>query len=209
MTGEGPVRRGGPGPARQVQSGLEDQLLGGDAAIRFIEFDGCAMALAATLVGISIPATRDALDKIAPPLAARDMAARSDSPDSKRPGDRRRSRIGSCPPEQTTGSLRTPTAMTTACERSRSPDGPDLTLAAAERLGDKHSGVSFGLLAGLPDLDGSRASEEGVRVGSSRILTLSPDGTATPGTLYVHGSRGPLHGPKGIWRHRPHAGIPL
>jgi hypothetical protein len=52
------------------------------------------------------------------------------------------------------------------------------------------TGVSFRLPAGLPDVDGAIGTvEDGVRVGTSRILTLGPDGTATPGTLYVRGRR--------------------
>jgi hypothetical protein len=34
------------------------------------------------------------------------------------------------------------------------------------------------------------SDSDGIRVGSSRILTLGPDGTATSGTLYLHGRRG-------------------
>jgi hypothetical protein len=32
-------------------------------------------------------------------------------------------------------------------------------------------------------------ASDGVRIGTSRILTLGPDGTATSGTLYLHGRR--------------------
>ena len=147
----------------------------------------CAMALAAALVGISIPATRTRSTSSRAPLPpgngradglARLEAARRSSAFA----------IGSCPPA---GDYRfTPHAdgNDNGVRTIEIADGTNLTLAAAERLADKHSGVSFGLLAGLPDLDGSRGSE-GVRFGASRILTLSPDGTATPGTLYVHGSR--------------------
>ena len=68
--------------------------------------------------------------------------------------------------------------------------GIDRPLAAAERLGDNFSGVSFGLMPGVPDADGTaNAGSEGVRIGSGRILTTSPDGTATAGTLYLHGKR--------------------
>jgi len=45
--------------------------------------------------------------------------------------------------------------------------------------------------AGVPDVDGDHsAMSDGVRIGTSRILTLGPDGTATSGTLYVRGRRG-------------------
>ena len=66
----------------------------------------------------------------------------------------------------------------------------DRQLAPAERLGDNFPGVAFGLLPGRPDADGnSGGGSDGVRIGSADILTMSPDGTATAGTLYVHGRR--------------------
>jgi len=50
--------------------------------------------------------------------------------------------------------------------------------------------VRFGLLPGLPDVDGvADGGTEGVRIGTARMLTLSPNGTATSGTLYVQGRR--------------------
>ncbi|HXG56976.1 MAG TPA: prepilin-type N-terminal cleavage/methylation domain-containing protein [Vicinamibacterales bacterium] len=67
--------------------------------------------------------------------------------------------------------------------------GVDATLTAAERLRDNYPGAVFGLLAGIPDLDGGQGNADGVRVGSSNILSLSPNGSATSGTLYVHGRR--------------------
>ena len=71
-------------------------------------------------------------------------------------------------------------------------DGTDPALLAGERLGEHFAGVRFGLGPGVPDLDGVREVDpsDGVRVGSARILTLSPDGTATSGTLYIRGRRG-------------------
>jgi hypothetical protein len=68
--------------------------------------------------------------------------------------------------------------------------GIDPRIGTAERLADNYPGVQFGLRAGLPDVDGaSGTGSDGVRIGSSRILTLSPDGTATAGTLYIQGRR--------------------
>ena len=68
--------------------------------------------------------------------------------------------------------------------------GADLPLGPGERLSSSFPGVQFGLLAGVPDADGVRASStDGVRIGSARILTMGPDGTATSGTLYVQGRR--------------------
>jgi hypothetical protein len=65
----------------------------------------------------------------------------------------------------------------------------DRLISVPERLGDKFSGVRFGILDDVPDLDGSLDGRDGVRVGPPGILTLSPDGSASAGTLYVHGRR--------------------
>ncbi len=69
--------------------------------------------------------------------------------------------------------------------------GVDVPLMTPERLRDKFPGVSFAIRAGIPDLDGATGEQrDGVRIGSARILTLSPNGTATSGTLYMCGRRG-------------------
>ena len=70
-------------------------------------------------------------------------------------------------------------------------DGIDRPVGAFERLADKFPGVRFELAAGVPDADGQAGTGgDGVRIGAARILTMSPDGTATSGTLYVRGRRG-------------------
>jgi prepilin-type N-terminal cleavage/methylation domain-containing protein len=67
--------------------------------------------------------------------------------------------------------------------------GVDATLASAERLRTSYPGVVFGLLPGIPDLDGVQGNTDGVRIGTARILSLTPNGSATSGTLYLHGRR--------------------
>jgi hypothetical protein len=70
-------------------------------------------------------------------------------------------------------------------------DGIDIALGPAERLRERFPGVTFGLADGLPDADGRQATgEDGLRIGTARILTMSSDGTATSGTLYIRGRRG-------------------
>ena len=66
--------------------------------------------------------------------------------------------------------------------------GVDRTLTEAEMLGSHFHDVAFGILQGVPDADGQPANgADGVRLGSSTLLTMNPDGTSTSGTLYVHG----------------------
>jgi prepilin-type N-terminal cleavage/methylation domain-containing protein len=66
--------------------------------------------------------------------------------------------------------------------------GVDRALGEPQRLDAHFAGVSFGIVAGVPDADGSpAATPDGVRVGASRLLAVNADGTATSGTLYVRG----------------------
>jgi hypothetical protein len=66
--------------------------------------------------------------------------------------------------------------------------GVDRTLGEAERLDGHFAGVAFGILDNVPDADGQPANgSDGVRLGTSKILSLNGDGTATSGTLYLHG----------------------
>lgn len=67
--------------------------------------------------------------------------------------------------------------------------GIDAPLTSGERVGDNFPGVTFGLADRIPDLGGT-LDREGVRIGTSRILTMTPMGTATSGTLYLRGRRG-------------------
>ena len=64
--------------------------------------------------------------------------------------------------------------------------GVDRTLSEPERLDTHFAGVTFGIADGVPDADGAPAgSADGVRIGTTKLLSLNADGTATPGTLYV------------------------
>lgn len=66
--------------------------------------------------------------------------------------------------------------------------GIDRTLTPPERLDMHFSGVAFGILNGVPDADGQPAAgSDGVRFGASKLLSMNPDGTASSGTLYLHG----------------------
>jgi Tfp pilus assembly protein FimT len=68
--------------------------------------------------------------------------------------------------------------------------GIDAPFGRSRQLSDDFPRVRFGLAIGSPDVDGVRnTSPDGVRIGTPRILTVSPDGTATSGTLYVQGRR--------------------
>lgn len=66
--------------------------------------------------------------------------------------------------------------------------GVDRVISEPEQVGWHFPSVTFGILEGVPDADGLPSSgTDGVRIGSSRILTVNADGTATSGTLYLRG----------------------
>lgn len=69
--------------------------------------------------------------------------------------------------------------------------GADPRLTEPEMLTWNFPGVRFGIAPGVPDADNQVVtSPDGVRIGSARILSLNPNGSATPGTLYVVSARG-------------------
>jgi type II secretory pathway pseudopilin PulG len=151
-----------------------------------------AVALIGTLVGIGIPLTTTGLDEVRTAMAARYLAGRIMQ---ARLDALRRS---------TAVALRFEAAAddysfavyadgnSNGVRTTEMADGTDCALSPPDRLGGHFAMVRFGLAAGVPDLDGVRQGfdDDGVRIGSARILTLSPDGTATSGTLYIRGRRG-------------------
>jgi prepilin-type N-terminal cleavage/methylation domain-containing protein len=149
-----------------------------------------AIAAAASLTTLAIPATADALDEIRTASAARYIAGRIAS---LRTDAVRRSACQALRFEATSGGYVYAAYADGNINGVRTADirdGIDPRVSAMERLQDKFRGVRFALGAGVADIDGSRTSgEDGVRIGSARILTMSPDGTATSGTLYIRGRR--------------------
>ena len=147
------------------------------------------MAVSAALLAVTIPSSALAIDEARTAAAARYLEARI--VDARMYAVRRSSRVG----------LRFDTAgedigFTEYVDGNsngiRSVDinaGVDPLRTPRQFLRARFSGVTFGLAAGTPDVDGVRtlATEDGIRVGASRILTLGPDGTATSGTLYLSG----------------------
>jgi prepilin-type N-terminal cleavage/methylation domain-containing protein len=69
--------------------------------------------------------------------------------------------------------------------------GADPRVSGPEALAWNFPGVRFGIAPGVPDADNQAVtSTDGVRIGSARILSLSPNGSATPGTLYITSAHG-------------------
>ena len=69
--------------------------------------------------------------------------------------------------------------------------GTDRPLTASERLDYHFSGVEFGIYPGVTGIDpGPFNASDPVQIGSSTLLSFSPTGTSTSGTLFIRGLRG-------------------
>ena len=147
------------------------------------------VALAATLLGIAVPLVNGAADEIRAAGAARYVAARIGAArlDAVRRSSTVALRFEPAGDDYviTLHADGNGNGVRTAEIRS----GVDATIGRAERLSDHATGVHFGLLAGIPDLDGGATSPDGVRFGAARLLSLAPTGGASSGTLYLHGRR--------------------
>jgi type II secretion system GspH-like protein len=67
--------------------------------------------------------------------------------------------------------------------------GVDSLLMSAERLRDQFSHVDFGALPNLPPIDpgGTPPADDPVRLGTSDILSFTPNGTSSSGSVYIRG----------------------
>jgi type II secretory pathway pseudopilin PulG len=148
------------------------------------------VSVVATVTAVAIPATRDAIDELRTAIAARSISARLMY---ARIDAVRRSAAVALRFEPAGDDYRVTTVLDGNDNGVRTADiqsGIDVPLTMAGRLRDQFPGIQFGVLPGVPDADGNPTTDaDGVRIGTARILTMSPDGTATAGTLYLHGRR--------------------
>ena len=73
-------------------------------------------------------------------------------------------------------------------------DGVDPPLAPQEFVDDRSRGVSLRINQTVADLGGAgelAAGDDPLRIGNTALLAFSPIGSATSGTLYIAGHRGP------------------
>jgi Tfp pilus assembly protein FimT len=142
-----------------------------------------------TLAGISVPAVASTIEEIRTAAAARHIAARI--VDARTEAVRRASSVGLR--FQAQGSDYAFTLfLDTNGNGLRAADvasGLDVALGRTERLDEQFAGTGIGLLPGVADLNGITGNSDGLRIGASTFLSLSPDGSCTGGTLYIHGRR--------------------
>ena len=149
------------------------------------------VAILTTLLAIGLPAVNDTIDAHRTSSAARYLAGRIQL---ARLEAVKRSRNVGLRFEAVGGDYAFAAYVDSNGNGIRTADirsGLDPVLMPNERLAENFPSVQFGLLPGVPDADGvaDNADGDGVRIGSARILTLGPNGTATAGTLYLHGRR--------------------
>jgi prepilin-type N-terminal cleavage/methylation domain-containing protein len=162
-------------------------LSGDPAGFSIIELT-LAVAIASTLTAIAVPQAVHALDEYQTRAAAHYLAMRlADA----RFGAIKRSAYVGFRFEAVGADYRFTGVMDGNGNGLRTFDvgrGEDPVIAAPDMLAWHFSGVTFGILAGVPDADGDPAgTTDGVRVGSSRLISMNPNGSSTPGTLYVRG----------------------
>ena len=148
------------------------------------------MALSSVLAGMAVPLTASAIDELRTAAAARYLAARI-----------MHGRIDAIT-RSTAVALRfevsdSDYAFAPYADGNgngvRTADirrGVDRPVGSPQQLWHDFPGVRFGLLPDLPDVDGgANGGTDGVRIGTARLLSMSPNGTATSGTLYLQGRR--------------------
>lgn len=72
-------------------------------------------------------------------------------------------------------------------------EGTDPVIASPDRVGTHWRGVSFAVIRSVPGIDGTASLDAGddpLRIGSSDLVSFSPLGTATSGTLYLAAAGG-------------------
>lgn len=148
-----------------------------------------ALGLVTTLAGIAVPVASGTIDDIRAAGAARHVAARIAM--TRLEAVRRSSSVALRFQQQGRDYAFTPflDGNGNGLRAADINNGVDHPLGPTERLGDQFGDAGFGLLPGIPDLDGVVGNEDGVRIGPSAFLSVSSNGSCTGGTIYVHGRR--------------------
>ena len=146
------------------------------------------IAIAGTLTAIAVPQGLRTLDDFRTRSAARYLAQRLG--DARLSAVKRSAALG-LRFEPSAPDYRISTVVDGNRNGLRSAEiagGIDRTLTEPEILAANFTGVTFGIVEGVPDADGQPATgTDGVRVGLARLLTMNANGTSSSGTVYVRG----------------------
>jgi len=158
-----------------------------DAGLSLIELM-LTLAVATTVSALAVPQAMHALDEYRTRAAAHYVAMRLG--EARMAAIKRSSSVG-LRFEPVGGDYRFTEVADGNGNGLRSTDvqrGDDPAISAPDMLAWHFNGVAFGILEGVPDADGAPAtSTDGLRFGSSRLLSMDPNGSSSSGTLYVHG----------------------
>jgi len=147
------------------------------------------LALSATLAGMSVAHTLGALDDMRAVAAARYVSSRLQQTrvEAIQRGHRAALRI-----DQVANGY----AFRTFLDGNRNgvlsadiQSGIDRPAGPLDALGHHFAGVEFGAIPGLPSVDpaGTPPGTDPIRTGASDMVTFTPMGTATTGSLYIRG----------------------
>jgi len=148
-----------------------------------------SLSILATVTGMAVPIVSSTIDDIHAAGAARHVAARFAA--LRLDAVRRSSSLGFRFERQGADYAFTPflDGNSNGIRTADVTAGIDQPVGRRERLNESFANVSFGLLPGISDIDGNTGNPDGVRIGPSLFLSVSPNGSCTGGTLYVHGRR--------------------
>lgn len=147
------------------------------------------ISLLGVLAGVAVPVTTSTLDELRAAGAARHVAARVAA--TRLDAVRRSSTVAlQFAPVGADHSFRPfVDGNGNGLRAADITTGVDRPLGRIERLEEHFAGTSFGLIPGIPDLNGAVGPASGVRLGTTMTLSVSPTGGCTSGTLYVRGRR--------------------
>jgi prepilin-type N-terminal cleavage/methylation domain-containing protein len=147
-----------------------------------------SIAIAGTVTAMAVPQGLRALDDFRTRSAARYLAQRIVDARFAAIKDGRATGLRFEPASPDYWITRVADGNGNGVRTSEIQSGVDKTLAMPERLDWHFAAVAFGFMDGVPDADGQPANGfDGVRFGASKLISLNPDGTASSGTLYIHG----------------------
>ena len=151
-----------------------------------------ALGLLATLAALAVPLLLSSLDEARTRAAARYLAGRLQL--ARMEAVKRGANVGLRVESEATGYRYTFYADGNG-NGVRSRDigaGVDRGIWPPEHLQDQFPGVGFGVVDGVTSIDSTEALGAGsdpIRFGNSDILSFSPVGSATSGSLYIRGKR--------------------
>lgn len=151
-----------------------------------------ATGLIATLTAISVPQVLAGIDGSRTYAAARYVAAQFQS--ARTSAAMRAAYVG-IRFEPVDGSYQFTTYLDGNANGIRTIDvdmGVDQPIHPAEQLRAQFPGVDYGALPGLPAVDSSSAAPDGdpIKFGTSHIVSFSPIGAASSGSVYLLGRNG-------------------